>query len=312
MNKEAIFTSTGSKLIHHPEVVFKLQKNRAMPISIQIAPTSKCQLSCCFCSNRKRAKQEDLDPRKLITFLDDMCFLGAKTVEWTGGGDPSLYYAINEMINVASGFNFEQGFITNGLGFDKLHDVSLESLKWIRISMNCLDYVDEIEIPELPKHVTLGFSYVFNEKSTIDIFRRINKHIEKFNPKYVRIVPNCQTTEEQQKNNNSKYSVWVEELGEPYFYQAKIFEKPELCYWGYLKPFLLHDGWIYRCSSIVLNDDAEKSFHEKYRWCMMEDLRLQYAKEIIPYIPNCSHCVFTKQNNGIHEIINPSEMKNFI
>jgi len=313
MNKEAEFTSMGNKLIHHPNIVELLQHNRVSPISIQIAPTSRCQLNCCFCSNTNRDKQEELEYIKLIDFLADMKSLGAKTVEWTGGGDPSLYSNINQVI-IASGIaGFEQGFITNGLGFDKIEKNALNFLKWIRISMNCLDYVEEVEIPELPKDTTLGFSYVINAKSTLKSMLKLKTHVKKYSPAYVRVVPDCQTTEEQQQKNNKLYVRWVEKWGEPFFYQAKIFEKPKLCYWGMVKPFLLHDEFVYRCSSVVLNNDAERSFHEKYRWCKMEELKDEYKTEIVPFkTNNCEHCVFTKQNDLVHEIINPSAMKNFI
>ena len=54
------FTSTGTKLIHHPDVVKKLQVDRiASPISLQVAPTSRCNLKCVFCSNANRSKHED-------------------------------------------------------------------------------------------------------------------------------------------------------------------------------------------------------------------------------------------------------------
>ena len=311
MNKENTFTSTGIKLLHHPEVIQELQCNMALPISMEVAPTSRCQLSCVFCSNVNRSSHEDLDPRKLEHFIREMKNLDLKTVAWSGGGDPTMYSHINEMISWSYHLGLEQGMITNGLGFKKLE--TLEYLKWIRISMNCLDYVKDIEIPDMPLSTTLGFSYVINDRTKENTFDRIKSYVDRYNPSYVRIVPNCQVSHEQQIINNKIYSELVDKLGEPFFYQSKEFEKPELCYWGYLKPFLLHDGYVYRCSSVVLNDDAERSFHEKYRWCRMEDLPEQYDKKIIPFIPDsCDKCVFTKQNDLINEIIHPMEMKNFV
>lgn len=313
MNKESIYTSTGSKIIHHPEVIELLQKNKARPVSCSIAPTSRCNLNCVFCSNVNRDKDESLDPVDLLGFMHDMKKLGAKTIEWTGGGDPSLYPPINDMIDLANQLGFEQGFITNGLGFKNITQKSLDKLKWIRISMNCLDYVDGIEIPNLSENTTLGFSYVINKKSIVKILTKLKEYTKKYSPAYVRVVPDCQTSLEEQIAHNEVYSEWVEKWGNPFFYQAKVFEKPELCYFGFVKPFLLHDGFVYRCSSVVLNDDAGRSFHSKYRWCKMNELKDQYKEEIVPFIPDsCNSCVFTKQNNLIDEIIHPLEMKNFI
>ena len=312
MEKEQIFTSTGMKLLYHPKVIISLQKGKVIPISLQIAPTSKCQLKCVFCSNTNRTKDEDIQWKQLTRFIEDMGILGAKTIEWTGGGDPSLYPEMNGAILYAHIRGYEQGMITNGLGFEHIIS-SLGLLKWIRISLNCLDYVDNIEIPKLSKKTTLGFSYVMNNKTTEESLLKVQKIVGKYKPEYVRIVPNCQATDEEQKRNNKHYSKVVNKMGHPYFYQAKVFGKPDKCYWGYLKPFVNFDGSVFRCSSIVLNDDAERSFHNKYRWCHISELKNVYNKPIIPYIPdNCNKCVFTKQNNLVDSIIHPNKMENFI
>ena len=115
MDNLRTYTSTGFKLIHHPDVIqrMKLQK-RIMPISLQVAPTSRCNLNCSFCSNANRRKHEDLGLRPLSLILNELSRLDLKTVEWTGGGDPTLYEGINEIIKVASFCGLEQGFITNG------------------------------------------------------------------------------------------------------------------------------------------------------------------------------------------------------
>lgn len=313
MGKERNYTSMGNKLIHHPEVIALLQKNRAVPVSIQVAPTSRCQLKCSFCSNVNRKKNEDIEYSVFLTFLRTVLELGAKTVEWTGGGDPTLHPDINKMIQVANSLKLEQGLITNGLGFDNIDKKNLSLLKWVRISMNCLDYVDKVDLPKLSKGTTLGFSYVMNNNTTLESLGKLSYHVKKYAPKYVRVVPNCQASEEEQIRNNKHYAKKIAKIGEPYFYQAKVFEKPNKCYWGYFKPFLLHDGFVYRCSSVVLNDDAERSFHNKYRWCHASELFKLYHKRIDPYIPkDCDKCVFTNQNNLIDSIISPNEMINFI
>ncbi len=313
MNKEGVFTSTGDKLIHHPDVISKLKKGYGTPVSIQIAPTSRCQLQCLFCSNVNRTKHEDLDFDNLCSFISDMSSLGAKTVEWTGGGDPTLYKEINASIRFAQDLELQQGMITNGLGFANIEKELLDILSWVRISMNCLDYIDSVMIPDLSEKTILGFSYVMNDNTSNKILVKLQAYVEKYNPKYVRIVPNCQATNEEQEENNDYYSKLIATWGCPYFYQAKVFEKPEFCYWGYLKPFLLHDGNIYRCSSVVLNSDSERKFHETYRWCKMEELYNICRNPIIPYVPErCDKCVFTQQNNLVQEILNPNEMINFL
>lgn len=312
MNKEPVYTSMGNKLLHHGVVTEKFKRTGiATPISLQIAPTSRCNLKCTFCSNVNREKHEDLN-HYLITNLLRVFRKRVKTVEWTGGGDPTMYTHINEVIEFAKRMGLKQGFITNGVLLeDKLSRVSLDSLHWLRISMNCLDYVPSIEIPKFDG--TLGFSYVWNEKTTDNVIARLDLHIKKYNPNYVRVVPNCQTSTAEQEANNRVLGARIKTMGNPYFYQAKIFSKPKRCWWAYFKPFILHDGWVYPCSSVVLNLDAEKQFHEKYRWVHIEDLPRLYDGKALPlHTGNCSHCVFRAQNDMVDDLAHPNGMEDFI
>ena len=286
-------------------------ERKASPISLQVGPTSRCNLNCSFCSNANRTKHEDLHVQDLVALLDSLVDMGLKTVEWTGGGDPTMYEGINEIIKVAGTMGLEQGMITNGILLeDKLTEHSLDLLKWVRVSINSLEYVHEVKLPEIKG--TLGLSYVMNEKTSHEVLDCIKQHVEKYNPEYVRVVTNCLATDSEQVRNNEYYPSLVKTWGKPYFYQPKVFERSEKCYWCYLKPFVLHDGFVYPCSSVVLNSGADGRFHEKYRWVRMEDLQDKYEEEMESFSPdNCNHCVFKQQNDLIEMILHPV-MENFV
>lgn len=309
---ESVFTSTGSKLLHHPDAVKRFMGvGFASPISLQIAPTSRCNLNCVFCSNVNRDRHEDLSLTGIYETILKLRELGLKTVEWTGGGDPTMYAHINEAIRFAKDVGLSQGFITNGLELSKLSEESLLSLAWLRVSMNCLDYTWGVNLP--PFAGTLGFSYVWNEKTTDDVLKRLGAHVQWYQPAYVRIVPNCQATDKEQEENNKYLSMLVGGWGPPFFYQAKIFARPAHCWWGYFKPFVLHDGWVYPCSSVVLNQGADRKFHEKYRWVRLEDLPEIYFHVAKPLATeHCDHCVFKKQNDIVDGLANPNGFEDFI
>uniref|UniRef100_A0A6M3K621 Uncharacterized protein n=1 Tax=viral metagenome TaxID=1070528 RepID=A0A6M3K621_9ZZZZ len=240
-----------------------------------------------------------------------MCYSNLRTVEWTGGGEPTLHPEINEIIEQADAFGLEQGMITNGVALTKnVTKESLAMLKWLRISINSLEYIDEINIPKIKG--TLGFSYVINEKTDWSK-SRIQDYVDKYKPAYVRIVPNCLATFDEHKINNENYSELIEKMGPPYFYQRKEFEQPKHCWWGYLKPFAHHDGWVYPCSSVVLNSGADGKFHEHFRWVKIEDLYKLYYDEMEPFPTNqCDHCVFKRQNDQVDSLLNPTGMENFV
>jgi len=312
MSKENQFTSTGIKLLHHPFALAQAKAGLAIPISLQISPTSKCNLNCVFCSNSNRTKEEQLHFSEIQTLLTAMKSRHLKTVEWTGGGDPTLYPEIEECISYANNIGLKQGFITNGIKFaENISQEHRNILHWVRISMNCLDYIDDIEIPTIEG--TLGFSYVMNTETSKRSLDTLKLYVDKYKPAYVRIVPNCIATDEEQERNNKVLSSIVKSWGEPFFYQEKIFKRPTQCWWGYYKPYVGQDGFVYRCNSVVLNHDADRQFQDKYRWCRIADLPYLYDWHMIPFdTKDCNHCVFTTQNNLIDSIVNPNGQEDFV
>ena len=315
-NKIQQFTSTGSKLLFHPDFIDSVkQTNLLLPISIQLAPTSICNLSCSFCSNRNRQTNESLlfDAVKFV--LDTYNDLGAKTVEITGGGEPTLYHAINETITYANAKGYQVGLITNGTGFGRLSKETIQMLKWIRVSMNVLDYRDGIDIPKLPKALTLGFSYVMNADTRMDEIKiTLDRYIKEHKPAYVRIVSDCRTDWKTQQKNNQMLGALIKEWGSPYFYQPKEFHKPNECWWCYVKPFILHDSFVYPCSSIVLNSGSEERFHEKFRWMKIDEIPMAYSgmKQAPFNSRNCDHCVFSAQNALVGSLMHPNGMEMFV
>lgn len=313
INKVHTYTSTGIKLLRHTDAIYLFSKqNVGTPISLQVAPTSRCNLQCSFCSNVNRDKHEDLEYEEVISLVSKLSKIGLKTVEWTGGGDPTLWEPINEAIKYCNRLGLKQGFITNGVQLnEKIREMPLIYLTWIRISMNCLDYVKEINIPEFGG--TLGFSYVLKGWQDIGTLEKIKKYAEDHKVKYVRLVPNCQATDEEQQENNEHLPTIADRMGEPFFYQKKEFKRPQKCYWCYFKPFLLHDGYVYPCSSVVLNDNADRQFHSKYRWVPMERLVAQYSNTVNSFpTDNCDHCVFFKQNDLLTNLLELNGMEDFV
>jgi len=310
------YTSTGCKLIKHPMLVTEWVANKKpVPQSLQVAPTEHCNLNCKFCSVANRSRKYVFDFDKLKKATLDFLLLGIKTVEITGGGEALLYPKINQYLEYILQFNLEVGLITNGTVINSVLDKDLMNrLSWIRISANVLDYRDKIDIPkDFPG--TLGFSYVWTEGlSTKEQLIKIRDIAIENNAKYVRLVPNCLSTKEQQKQRNDFLAPLAEELGSPIFFQQKNFDTPPKCYWGYFKPFLYCDEYVYPCSSTVLNPDADKQFNSSYRWCHCSEIRDIWERPINSIVDTsrCEHCVFAEQNKLLEYMITPQGHENFI
>ncbi|MDD1778587.1 MAG: radical SAM protein [Candidatus Helarchaeota archaeon] len=305
-----VYTSTGFKLLRHPKLILAWQEGYPIPNSLQVALTEKCNLNCKFCSIRNRERKYEIDLDELVLATEKFISLGIKTIEITGGGEPLLYPNFNNYVDYLLRKNMKVGLITNGIGINKY---AIGYLNWIRISANVYDYKNQIEIP-LNFHGTLGFSYVWTEGiSSISTLFKIKEIALKNKVSYVRVVPDCSRDDIAEQNRFLEE--FVNQLGTPFFLQGKRFKTSNGCYWGYLKPFLYADGFVYPCSSVVLNPDADKKFHESYRICHWSDAEKVWRQEPIKSLiktSKCPHCVFTKQNEMLNYIGNKQRHEDFI
>ena len=315
-NRINTYTSTGYKLLRHGFLLDQWAQKRPIPHSLQVALTEVCNLNCKFCSVKNRSKKYEFNLAELISATHKFIELGTKSVEITGGGEPLCYKNISNYIHYLHERNMKIGLITNGININDILDAEVRSyIDWIRISANVFDYTKKIETPiEFPG--TLGFSYVWTDDiSTLDILRQIRDIAIANNIEYIRVVPNCLGNKQEQNKKNKYLAQIATILGYPFFFQRKEFNTPLACYWGYFKPFLYPDGYVYPCSSVVLNSDADKQFHESYRlchWTDVDDIWKNLPISSLIDTQKCDHCVFIEQNEILNYSLHSQKHEDFI
>lgn len=304
---EQKYTSTVAKLLHNLDRLEDIQCGTFRPISVQLAPTDRCNLSCIFCSLKNREMKE-LSIEKCRNVLLIFKRMGAKTVEITGGGDPTMYPYINELMDFAHATGYKIGMISNGILINKkISTYCLKKLTWLRVSLNCLDYIDEISL-KIPKSVTLGLSYVWNDKSDFSILDKISDYARIYNAKYVRIVPDCLDVAKLDKYKKAIEPFIAKYPG--FFLQQKEYKAPSRCWIGYLKPFVNSDGYIYHCSA---NPLINRKFNEKFRMCSIDNIDAWNNPR--PFdTSNCrdGKCFFKEQNDLLEQVMIDIEHRDFI
>lgn len=305
---EQKFTSTTSKLLQNLDRLQEMRQGKFRPISIQLAPTDKCNLNCVFCSVKEREMKE-LSFEECKQTLNSFKKLGAKTVEITGGGDPTIYPYINELIAYAGELNYQIGMISNGAVLKKnVAEESLEKLTWLRISLNSLDYVKEIDL-SIPDNITLGFSYVWNDYSSIEKLNLVKQYQEKYRAKYVRIVPDCLDVHKKEQYIND-----IQPLIDKYpnfFFQQKEHLVPHRCWMGYIKPFVNSDGYIYHCSA---NPLLSRKFNDKFRLGHITEIEKIWESPAAFNTCDCveGKCFFKEHNDLIEQVLLNIDHKDFI
>jgi len=316
--KESSFTSTGEKILFHEKAIENLRNKRNHPIVLHIMPTELCNLRCAFCSVAQRGKNgklfPDLEMSRIKNVVKKFKKMGLKAVILSGGGEPTIYPRINELLEFLHSEKLETGLISNGIALARnINPKNLNCLTWIRISINSLDYIDDIEVPKLnPQKTTLGFSYIWNPLTSQKTIKKIQNKIRKVSlynrVEYVRLLPDCNLKTEKLEKAHENLRKIAKKLGHPFFHQYKIHKTPGECHLGRIHPVFYTDGHIYPCDSLVLNSPLhDKKFHRDYALCRWDEIGRFYEKKIDGSLidtKKCPHCVFSRQNKLLFKIIN--------
>ena len=322
MDKESVYTSTGIKYHRACQVFESLRQGIGRPQSLQVSLTNRCNLSCVFCSVAERDLKQEWDYVELRKAIDSFISVGIKTIEFSGGGEPTLYPDFKQVVSSCYSRGLKIGLITNGLRLIDYQDI-LSFFTWIRISMIALDYQDEIDLPEFPLNVTIGMSYVVGQKvygndhrryKEMDVLNRIKEYAKRYNADFVRLVPDCHSDKDEMLELHKYYDKLCNELGHPFFFQHKMPEQAKICYLDSVKPWLEVDGYVYPCNAISLQADSLFSFYPKYRICHWTEIEKYYRNRGNQSLKtdSCNYCVFTNNNEIISELILPIKHEDFL
>jgi organic radical activating enzyme len=294
-------SSTTARMYHHMDRLQEIQKGILRPITIHLSLTDICNLDCWWCSTKDRAENTwTLEDAKAV--IKKYKTLGIKSLELTGGGDPTCYKELAEVIMYAKELGLGVGMITNGLLLNRVPERALKELSWLRISLSGIevdlgDKYFNIKTDRLPDFV--GCSFVFPDERNEKFLPEVQKISNHFNSKYTRIVSNCYSPEDIEwgrKNIPEAIKAY-----ESFFFQSKDYYTPEKCYWKYLKPFVNSDGYVYQCSTCSL---FKGYFPEEWRVCYWTEVEKIYEKPIVSYDTNkCPYCFFYNQNNVVNDLM---------
>lgn len=320
-----IYTSTGRKYAHHANVFRMLRNGFGRPQSLQVSPTNRCNLRCVFCSVDNRSLKLEWDFDELKSAIKSFMQLGVGTVEFSGGGDPTLYPRIQELAEYCRGYGLRIGMITNGI---KLHEFPTDFLRlfsWIRVSMVTLDYHESLHLPEFPSGTVLGMSYVVGQINYTggktpyldDEYRKlveVRRYAIKHDATYVRVVPECFTDEESMVKLHGDWADLVADIGPPLFFQAKFQRQAHHCWMDAVKPWLHTDGYVYPCNSVSLNTSANRDFDPSWRLCHWTEVENYYNTRSNASLPtsHCDRCTFTKNNDIVEGLITPMQHEEFV
>jgi hypothetical protein len=320
------YSTWGDKLLQHTDRLHEIQHGKFFrPITLQLAPTELCDSDCVFCSVQARPKGK-IPWDVLEQGCRDFIALGIKSVELTGGGNPTLYrdgsHTINDVIEIFTSEGVEVGIITNSENLKRhLNDDTMALVKWVRVSLAKLDEgfkPEDYDFTGLPDG-KLGLSYIVHENTTPETFRMI-EDVARANPaaKFVRIAPNC--LNDDSIGFKERWQTQLEKLDQRFFVKEigdNFHAYPGGCWVGMIRPYWTSTG-VYICTSHVL---MKRTYLPEYRLCGAEEIseawrkmNERFEKGLAPYeidISKCGHCYYRFNNQILSTVISELPDKNF-
>ena len=127
----------GHKILSYYHEARKLEnKQMVVPRMVGIWLTNNCNLGCTYCYYADKHDNSFLQTKRVYQLLDELRELGVESLEFSGGGEPTLHWNCFELIKRAKTMGFKVGLLTNGtvMDFDNIH-----YLDYIRVSLDSQD-----------------------------------------------------------------------------------------------------------------------------------------------------------------------------
>ncbi|MDR2441960.1 MAG: radical SAM protein [Deltaproteobacteria bacterium] len=114
--------------------------DQTYPISVELSLTSRCNLSCNFCSDLilRQNCPDNLEISRLKDLFIDLAHGGTRGVTIEGGGEPTISPLFKQAVLTAKAQKLSVGLITNGAELFKgsISKQFYSNFQWIRISLD--------------------------------------------------------------------------------------------------------------------------------------------------------------------------------
>jgi organic radical activating enzyme len=303
-------TSNTPKLLKHLDILQNIQDEKlpVVPIMIHSVPTNKCQLKCVHCCFKNRDMQVEVEWKRWKDTVDQFVRLGTKSLEFTGGGDPTMWPHLDKAVAyLKDDLGFSTGVITNGLGTKDVKNWG--KFDWVRVSLNTLDYYKDMDIDAIiDSGTTVSFCYIWNHVLSEKKMDRVAAFTDRYKI-ICRFAPDCITTTDVIDKTVEHMREVVKRYPENKYiglsdFNVQTTRRNNQCRIHMIKPCMFSDGWIYSCPSSQLALENQYMLRPKTRICKYEDVYEFYNNSEATKVRqlNCSYCKYAKQNEFLEDL----------
>lgn len=325
-NKVLSYTAANSypfKIYKNAGLVQELNRKHIPPFHAQLIPTNRCNLSCTFCSCKKRNKDQELHFLDLRQLARDLQELGCASVTITGGGEPLLHPFIVDILRCYSHYDIKIGLVTNGLLLDKLDIEALSYIQWCRIScadgrtftQNTQDII--MRAVNAGPNVDWAFSYVVSDHTGFDP-DNLAAYVRFANEQgftHVRVVSDLINIVNSVSMDQVRKELQDRGVDDSLvIYQGRKDFDPgqKRCLISLLKPVIGADGFLYPCCGVqYARGNGDLDLAEDMRMAHIADIKAFYGRQK-PFDGSvCTRCYYRNYNVFLEAAMGSFQHKEF-
>ena len=136
-----------TKILSFRKDAVKLNRGEMVaPTMAIVYPTYSCNMRCFGCiSNAENAHPANLGVDRFDALVNDFADMGGESIEFSGGGEPTLHPKFADLIGVLSKRDLQFGMITNGTRPDACTAAMVYSgTRYLRISVYTSNQLDGV------------------------------------------------------------------------------------------------------------------------------------------------------------------------
>lgn len=285
------------KFVHHLDHIKNIISGKCVaPIHISVWPTIKCQFNCSYCCCRNVSDNEgEINIFDFKNAVDVFARYGTKAIEFSGGGEPTLWEHFNDGVQHVYEQGIKLSLITNGVTLKDIPRDILKMFSWIRVSLQSLSHAEKINFKDIPTRISC--SYIVSEVADLDTifdlytFSVKNNIIIRVNTK----KPCPMALIEIVKREIAKFKD-----NKTMFFSDKEFGKPLGCYMAWVRAAIDWRGNFLPCPSMQLNKDSDGKIPDNFPLCHIKDIE-QWIRNNPPHDLGyrCELCNCGKEHNDL-------------
>lgn len=320
--------------------------NPVAPVHVQIILSDLCNQACHFCAYRDPSYtsskmfhiEGNYNPKRYLPFeklteiLDDCKEMGVLAIQYTGGGEPTVYPRFQDAITATVDRGLQWALVTNGV-LSKGRDFSTAS--WIRVSLDAATAETYSRIRRVPadhfykacqtiKRYRCGVGFVVTPENWSEVASACEL-ARSLGASNIRIGAQFSSQDSHLfdgiREKASELCRYAETLTEPGFEVINRFDEklselddghPEYdrCGYQYFTTYIGADQNLYRCCVYAYNPHGligsvkERRFRDV--WPEAHAKFRQFSAQ------SCQRCQFQRINRSINEILEPDPSAVFV